>query len=159
MIQVKTYTVEEAKRKMEHYCAYQERCHKEVREKLIKMRMIPNVIDLIITHLINENYLNEQRFANTYVLGKFRIKKWGKFRLAQELKKRELSKYTINKALSNISEKEYFETFDELAEKKFNSLRSTNKPTDRKKLADYLLYRGWEPQFVYDKVADLFSAK
>ena len=155
----KSYTVDEAKTKMEHYCAYQERCHKEVREKLVKMRMIPEAIDIIISHLITENYLNEQRFANTYVMGKFRMKKWGKFRLAQELKKRELSKYSINKALCNISDKDYMEMFDELAEKKFNSLNSKSEMKDKKKLADYLLYRGWEPHLVYDKVAELFASK
>ena len=159
MIQGKSYTVDEAKSKMERYCVYQERCHKEVRDKLVKMRMIPEAIDIILTHLINENYLNEQRFANNYVSGKFRIKKWGKFRLAQELKKRELSKYTINTALSNISDKDYFETFDQLAEKKFNSLKSTHTQADKKKFADYLLYRGWEPQLVYEKVTELFNAK
>lgn len=154
MLQGKTYTVDEAKSKMQHYCAYQERCHKEVREKLIMMRMIPAAIDLIITDLINENFLNEQRFADTYVRGKFRIKKWGKLRLTQELKRRELSKYTINKALGNISNEEYLETFNSLVEKKLKTLKSASSLSDKRKLADYLLYRGWEPHLVYEKVSD-----
>ena len=72
----KTYTVDEAKAKMEYYCGYQERCHKEVRDKLTQMKMIPEAIDLILVHLIECNYLNEQRFAEQFTLGKFRIKKW-----------------------------------------------------------------------------------
>ena len=71
----KTYTIDEAQKKLENYCAYQERCHKEVRAKLKSMRMIPEAIDKIMVHLINHNFLNEERFAKTFVRGKFRIKK------------------------------------------------------------------------------------
>ncbi|GAL68299.1 regulatory protein RecX [Jejuia pallidilutea] len=66
----KTYTVQEATRKLERYCAYQERCHKEVRQKLVSMHMIPEAIDVIIVHLLEHNYLNETRFAKTFVRGK-----------------------------------------------------------------------------------------
>ncbi|MDC1230189.1 RecX family transcriptional regulator, partial [bacterium] len=87
----KTYTVDEAQKKLENYCAYQERCHKEVRSKLMEMRMIPQVVDTIIVHLITHNFLNEERFAKSFVRGKFRIKKWGKVRLVRELKFRDVS--------------------------------------------------------------------
>ena len=73
----KAYSLEEAKRKLESYCAYQERCHKDVVEKLRGMKMIPEAIDQIATHLIQENYLNEERFARSFARGKFNIKKWG----------------------------------------------------------------------------------
>ena len=74
MKSIKTYTPEEAKRALEHYCVHQDRCHKEVEEKLSKMRLIPEIIEIVITHLIAENFLNETRFSQSYARGKFRIK-------------------------------------------------------------------------------------
>jgi len=155
MYQNKIYTVDEAQKKLEYYCAYQERCHKEVRQKLKGMKMIPEVIDNITVSLINQNFLNETRFATTFVRGKFKIKKWGKYRLTIELKKRDISKHNINLAISQISNYEYFEVFNALAKKKVDSLLETNKFKKKKKLADYLLYRGWESHLVYEKVNQL----
>ena len=83
MNNVKSYTVEEAKRKLESYCAYQDRCHKEVVNKLRDMKMIPLAIDTIIAHLIAHNFLNEERFAKSFARGKFNIKKWGKNRIVR----------------------------------------------------------------------------
>lgn len=156
MKSIKTYTLEEAKRSLEHYCAYQERCHKEVNEKLYNMRMIPEAIDVVIVHLLEHDFLNETRFAKTYVRGKYHIKKWGRKRLEIELKKREISTYNIKEAFKEISEVDYLHTFHELAEKKANTIKETNVFKKRKKLADYLLYRGWESHLVYDKVNDMF---
>ena len=150
-----TYTLTEAKKKLEQYCAYQERCHKEVLQKLRDMHMIPEAIDVVIGHLLEHNFLNEERFAKTFVSGKFKIKKWGKRRLVQELKQKDISKYNINLGLSTISDKEYIDTFNTLAEKKLEAIRESNNLKKKKKLADYLLYRGWEPHLVYDKVNQL----
>ena len=155
MYQNKTYTVDEAQKKLEYYCAYQERCHKEVRQKLKEMKMIPEVIDNITVSLIKQNFLNETRFATTFVRGKFKIKKWGKYRLTIELKKRDISKHNINLAISQIPNYEYMEVFNALAKKKVDSLFETNKLKKKKKLADYLLYRGWESHLVYEKVNQL----
>lgn len=155
MYQRQTYTVIEAKKKLENYCAYQERCHKEVQQKLKDMLMIPEAIDVVMAHLLEHNFLNEERFAKTFVSGKFKIKKWGKRRLTQELKQKDITKYTINLALKTISDKEYIETFNDLAEKKLQSIRESNILKKKKKLADYLLYRGWESHLVYDKVNEL----
>ncbi len=155
MHQKQTYTLTEAKKKLEHYCAYQERCHKEVRQKLKEMNMIPKAIDAVIGHLLEHNFLNEERFAKTFVRGKFKIKKWGKRRLTQELKQKDITKYNINLALAMISDDEYIETFNALAENKLASIREPNILKRKKKLADYLLYRGWEPHLVYDKVNEL----
>ena len=150
-------TVNEAKKKLEHYCAYQERCHKEVRQKLKDMNMIPEAIDAIVVHLLEHDFLNEERFAKTFVSGKFNIKKWGKRRLVQELKQKDIAKYNINIALAMISDKEYIDTFNVLAENKLKSIRETNSLKKKKKLADYLVYRGWEPHLVYDKVNELIK--
>ena len=152
-----TYTLNEAIKKLEHYCAYQERCHKEVQQKLKEMGMIPEAIDVVIGHLLEHNFLNEERFAKTYVQGKFKIKKWGKRRLTLALKQKDVSKYNINLGLSMLSDEEYIVTFNTLAEKKFNSIKETNSLKKKKKLADYLLYRGWEPHLVYDKVNELIK--
>ncbi|MDG1714335.1 regulatory protein RecX [Lacinutrix sp.] len=151
----KTYSVDEAQKKLEYYCAYQERCHKEVLEKLQVMRMIPDAIDIIVVHLIKHNFLNEARFARTFVSGKFRIKKWGRYRLTLELKKKNISKVNLKAALDEISEDEYLEVFNALAEKKFDSILETNVFKKKKKLIDYLLYRGWESHLVYEKANQL----
>jgi regulatory protein len=152
-----TFTLIQAKKKLEQYCAYQERCHKEVQQKLKDMHMIPEAIDVVIAHLLEHNFLNEERFAKTFVSGKFKIKKWGKRRLALVLKQKDISKYTINLALSTIGEDEYIDTFNALAEKKLRSIRESNILKKKKKLADYLLYRGWESNLVYDKVNELIK--
>jgi regulatory protein len=157
MISNKTYTVTEALLKLQNYCSYQERSHQEVQQKLAGMRMIPEAIDQIIVHLLEHNFLNEERFAKTYVSGKFRIKKWGRRRLTLELKKKGICKFNINQALNEINDVEYIETFNALAEKRINYIKEINKLKKKKKLADYLLYRGWESHLVYEKVNHLIK--
>lgn len=148
----KTYTVDEAQKKLENYCAYQERCHKEVRNKLREMKMIPEAIDKITVHLIQHNYLNEERFAKAFVRGRFRIKKWGKNRLIRELKFREISKYSIDIALKEIDLDDYYKTLDELIQKRISQVKEKNIYKKKKKVVDYLLYRGWESHLVYEKL-------
>ena len=150
-------SVQEAQKKMERYCAYQERCHKEVEKKLKEMRMIPEAIDSIMGHLIQENYLNEERFARSFARGKFNIKKWGKNRIKNELKLRDISRFNVQLALKEIDEQDYFSTLDTLAKKRLAQLSEPNKAKKRKKLSDYLLYRGWESQLVYEKVMELIK--
>lgn len=151
----KSYTVDEAKRTLEKYCAYQERCHKEVNQKLYDLNMVPEARELIIVHLIEHNFLNEERFAKGYARGKFRIKKWGKQRITRELKFRNVSAYNIKSALKEINETDYSNTFNLLAIKRFDAVKESNKYKKRKKIADYLLYRGWESNLVYAKVKEL----
>ncbi|GBF18257.1 recombination regulator RecX [Arenibacter sp. NBRC 103722] len=150
-----SFSVDEATRKLEGYCAYQDRCHKEVISKLREMNMIPQAIDLIVGHLIQENFLNEERFARSFARGKFKIKKWGKNRIVNELKHRDISKYNITMALKEIESKEYLNTFNALAKKRLSEIREKDLQKRRKKLADYLLYRGWESGMVYEKVYEL----
>ena len=153
---IKTYTVEEAKRSIERYCAYQERCHQEVAKKLRDMRMIPAAVDEILAHLIQHNFLNEERFARAFARGKFRHKKWGRGRIVRELKQRQIGKYNIDQALKELEEEDYEGVFDTLSRKRLQQLTSEkDKYRKRKKLADYLLYRGWEAHLVYDKVKEL----
>ncbi len=150
-----SYTIKEATKKLESYCAYQERCHKDVVKKLREMEMIPEAIDQIIVHLIQENYLNEERFSQSFARGKFKIKKWGRIRIVNELKLRDISKYNITSALGEIEDGIYQGTFDRLAQKRWENLKETDIRKRKRKLADYLLYRGWESHMVYDKVNEL----
>jgi len=152
----KSYTLEQALSKLQKYCTYQDRCHIEVERKLTEMRMIPQAKEQIIMSLIEDDYLNEERFALAFVKGKFRIKKWGRIRLKAELKKRKISKYLIKSALEQISEKDYLFTFEELANRKANSIKADSILLKKKKLADYLIYRGWESSLVNNKVNQLF---
>ncbi len=153
----KYYSLQEATKKMEHYCAYQERCHKEVTEKLRGMNMIPEAIDQILGHLIQENYLNEERFAKAFARGKFNIKKWGANRIKRELKFRDISVYNIKSALKEITNEDYLIAFDELARKRLSQIKETNNFKKKKKLVDYLLYRGWESHLVYEKANELIK--
>lgn len=155
MTTVPSYTLTEAIKKVEGYCTYQDRCHKEVHNKLREMRMIPEAVDQIIIHLIQNNYLNEERFAKSYARGKFTIKKWGKVRITGELKQREISKYKIQIALREIDDALYLKTLDALAKKRLGAIVESNTQKKKKKLADFLLYRGWESHLVYDKIREL----
>jgi regulatory protein len=149
------YSVKEAIHKIEHYCAYQERCHDEVVQKLRSMKMDSDEIDTILVHLIKDNFLNESRFACSFARGKHRIKFWGKIRIVNELKFRKITQYNINLALKEISIEEYLSTFDTVAERQWETISETNNLKKRKKFCDYLLRKGFESNLVYEKVKEL----
>ncbi len=152
----KYYTVEEATRKLEKFCVYQDRCHKEVTQKLKDMGMIPLAINQIVAHLIEHNFLNETRFAKAFCRGKFNQKKWGKQRIIRELKHRNISSYNIKLALQEIPEDQYLKTFEILVNKRLEQLTyETNIQQKRKKLANYLLYRGWESHLIWEKTSQI----
>lgn len=153
----KTYTVEEAQRKLEHYCSYQERCHDEVVKKLKSMNMIPQAIDVIVNHLIQNNFLNEERFACSFARGKHRIKHWGKSRIISELKARGISKYNIDRALKEIDPYEYIQVFHTIAEKQWDSVNERNLQKKKAKVMGYLMRKGFESHLVYDKITELSS--
>lgn len=149
------YSIKEAIHKIEHYCAYQERCHEEVIQKLRSMKMDADEIDTILAHLINDNFLNESRFACSFARGKHRIKFWGKIRIVNELKFRKITQYNINLALKEITLEEYTATFDTLAERNWETIKETNELKKRKKFCDYLLRKGFESNLIYEKVKEL----
>lgn len=151
----KTYTVDEAKLKLEYFCSYQERCHGDVIEKLRTMKMIPEAIDLIVVHLLDHNFLNEERFACSFARGKHRMKCWGKIRIVNELKFRNISKYNITTALKEITQEEYLSNFHKLAENHWQNMRERDSLKKRKKFCDFLLRKGFESNLVYEKVRDL----
>ncbi|WP_268848193.1 regulatory protein RecX [Flavobacterium aestivum] len=148
-------TIKEAIQKIEHFCAYQERCHEEVVSKLWSMKMNSGEIDQIIVHLIEHNFLNETRFACSFARGKHRIKHWGKIRITNELKVRKIGQNLINLALKEISPEEYIATFEDLAERNWKSMSENDLLKKRKKFCDYMLRRGFESNLIYDKVREL----
>ncbi|WP_343704959.1 regulatory protein RecX [Flavobacterium sp.] len=150
-----TFTIKEALQKLEHFCAYQERCHDEVVDKLYSLKMTRDEIDNIVVQLIEGNFLNETRFACSFARGKHRIKHWGKIRITNELKARNISSTNITLALKEISAEEYFETFENLAERCWNGISENNLLKKRKKFCDYMLRRGYESNLVYEKVKEL----
>ena len=149
------YNVELAVKKMEGFCGYQERCLQEVDFKLNSMKIDIGIKEKVIRHLLENDFLNEERFAKAFCRGKFRIKKWGRHRIIRELKRNNITKPNINSALREINEVEYHKTFNDLAIKRFLEIKETNIFKKRKKLTDYLLYRGWESNLVYEKTLEL----
>ena len=152
------FTIKQATQKLEHYCAYQDRCHEEVVQKLRTMKMDADEIDSVVVHLITDNFLNEERFACSYARGKHRIKHWGKIRIVNELKFRKISASLIKIALKEIDDSDYFGIFDELADKHWETISEKNLLTKRKKFCDYFLRKGWENELIYQKVKELEKA-
>ena len=150
-------TQPEAQLKLEYYCSYQERCHQEVVQKSYDLGMRSNEIDAIVVHLLQHNFLNEERFARSFARGKHRIKLWGKIRIVNELKQRHISAPNIKCALTEIDEAEYQNTLDALAERHWDTIRETNAQKKKKKFCDYLLRKGWEGNLVYEKLKELSS--
>lgn len=148
-------SISDAKKKLEHYCAYQERCHDEVTQKLRSLALDPNEIDEVIVHLIENNFLNEERFSCCFARGKFRIKSWGKNRIVNELKSRNISQYNINQGLKEIDDDDYTTTFNSLAETTWTAITEKNKLKKRKKFCDFMLRKGFESDLVYEKVKEL----
>ena len=149
-------TKEQALPKVRQYCAYQERCHSEVKEKLYSFGLYKKDVEQLISNLIEENYLNEERFAIVFAGGRFRIKHWGKVKIKYELKQKQVSEYCIKKALQEINSADYLKTLYKLAEGKLKLLEvEKNIFTKKKKLQDYLLQKGFEGQLIQTVIKDL----
>lgn len=151
----KSYTVDEATKLLENYCAYQERCHKEIEQKLYDINMIPEAKEKIILHLLQHNFLNEERFAKAFVRGKFSIKKWGRIRIINELKFKNISVYNINASLKEINNEDYIEALQKLAEKKLPKIKESNLFKKRNKLSTFLISKGFESDLVFKTVKSL----
>jgi len=150
------FTPQQSVPKIKQYCAYQERCHAEVRDKLYSFGLNKIEVEEIISGLITENYLNEERFAIHYAGGKFRMKQWGKNKIKQSLKFKQVSDYCIRKALKEIDSKEYEKTFQKLAEQKLKTLKSEkNIFIKKRKLQDFLIQKGYENEKIREAVNNL----
>ena len=150
----KRLTKEQAFQKLKHFCGYQERCHSEVKEKLFSLGIGKVERDEIVSMLIEENYLNEERFAIAFAGGKFRLKQWGRIKIRSELKKRRVSDYCISKALKQINDKEYLQMMKKLSEKYSSSLKEEADIIRKKKTIDYLMQKGFEGELVYNTIKE-----
>jgi regulatory protein len=157
MLYKKHLTKEQALQKIKHYCAYQERCHQEVKEKLYQLGVWKNEQDQIMATLIEENYLNEERFAIAFAGGRFRIKHWGRVKIKYELKQKQVSEYCIKKALKQISEEDYQQLLQKLATEKYASLKGEQYLVRKKKTMDYLFQRGFEGELVSEALKSIIE--
>ncbi len=149
--ETKNIGTEKSFQKAKYYCAYQERSHAEVKKKLYGFGLYKNEVELLTSQLIEENYLNEERFAMAFAGGKFRIKHWGKTRIKYELKQRKVSDYSIKKSLAAIPDDEYEKKLQKLAEEKLEILKSEkNIFTKKSKLQNYLVAKGYEYNLVFE---------
>lgn len=147
---------EQALQKARHYCGYQERCHSEVQEKLYSFGLRKPQVEAALATLIEENYLNEERFAVEFAGGHFRLKQWGRIRIRYQLKQKQVSDYCIRKALAGIDEEDYERTLRRLAEQKWEKLAAEDHfLVRRRKLQEYLLHKGYEA----DRVTAVLPAK
>ena len=151
----KAYTVGQIKAKMEHYCAYQDRCHYDVEKKMREFFLIPEAKDEILLGLISDNFLNEERFAKSYARGKFRIKQWGKNKIIQEFKKRHISEYLIKTGLKEIEYSDYYNTIEKLILKKKETIKASNTYELEKKLISFMMNKGYEYELIREVLSDI----
>lgn len=153
----KHLSYEQARAKLQAYCAYQERCHKEVRSKILDLGIYGDDVDAIIADLIEDNFLNEQRYAIAFAGGKFRIKKWGKNRIIHALKQMQISNYCIKKAIqSEFPEEAYQATLLQVIQKKDQLLKEKNRFRRKQKLAKHTIEKGFESHLVWEALNRLF---
>lgn len=145
-------TKEQALQKLRHFCGYQERCHSEVKEKLYNLGVFKKDHDEIVAALIEEKYLNEERFAIAFAGGKFRLKQWGRVKIEYELKQKQVSNYSIKKALKQIDEEVYLRVLNKLAEEKYVALKDEQFLVRKKKTMNYLAGKGFEMELVREVV-------
>ncbi len=139
-------------RRAASYCAYQERSHSEVRQKLRSMGAPGSMTERIITQLITDDFLNEERFARAFARGKNLLKKWGRIRIREELRQHGVSDANIRLGLSEIDENTYLSRFAILCETKWETLHGLDKMIRQKKCADFLIYKGYESDLVYSEL-------
>lgn len=157
-MQKKFLTKEQALQKLKQYCAYQERSHYEVKQKLWELGIRPADQEEVIASLIEDDYLNEERFAIQFAGGKFRMNDWGKKKIYYALKEKKVSDYCIKKGLAAISDEDYQKTLEDLAEKKYEALKGDAPMERRKKTIDYLLQKGYEHELI-NKIVSYLAQK
>lgn len=136
--------------KMQSWCAYQERCQQDARTKLYELGLWPEAVENIIVKLIEDNFLNEERFATAFARGKFTIKKWGRIKIKQELKQKRVGDYCLKKAMQQIDETEYMATLKNLIDSKRKLIKEKSPIKLNYKLMNYVLSKGYEKDLVFD---------
>ncbi|MFN0049814.1 MAG: regulatory protein RecX [Cytophagales bacterium] len=145
--------------KASRYCAYQERTQAEVRNKLRELELWDEAIEEVIVELIQENFINEERFAKAYASGKFRNLKWGKIKIKQGLKQHGLSDYCIKKGLAEIAGDDYEKTITKLIEKKLPAMKEKNSSIRNQKMIKFLMGKGFEADIVIDLIKKTTTEK
>ena len=148
----KVYNIKEVTEKIQSFCALQDRCQWEVEKKMRDWGIEDDIIENILTDLILEKFIDEQRFAESFCRGKFRIKRWGKVKIKNELKRRKISDSCINKGLGQIEEKEYYSVLEKLFEKKKSSLKDKNQFIRKGKIAKNLQQKGFESNLIWELI-------
>ena len=144
-----------AHQKLEHYCAYQDRCHQEVRKKLLDLGCYGDDLEEVMAQLVIDNFLNEERFARSYARGKFRIKGWGRYRITRDLKQKQISAYCIKKAMEELEEFDYDERLVEVLLKKNRLLREPDMFKRKGKLAKFAMTKGFETSLIWETLRQL----
>ncbi|MDY3317577.1 regulatory protein RecX [Riemerella anatipestifer] len=153
----KLFTFDEIKLKMVNYCTYQDRCHQEVEQKMREFMLIPEAKDEILLYLMREDFLNEERFARSYVRGKFYHKSWGRKKIANHLKFKGVSEKLITMAMAEIDEEDYLEVLNKLTEKYINNSKSGIDFDGKQRVVKYLLGKGYEYEVIQVVVNQYFN--
>jgi regulatory protein len=149
MLPRKQLTPQQALQKARHYCGYQERSHRDVKEKLYSFGLRKTEVEQLLSQLIEDNYLNEERFATQFAGGHFRMKQWGRVKIRYELKQKQISEYCIKKAMKEIGDEAYEKTLATLTANKWKTLKGEkNLFSKLRKTQDYLLQKGYEPALI-----------
>ncbi|HEY1023602.1 MAG TPA: regulatory protein RecX [Sphingobacteriaceae bacterium] len=150
---------QQARQKIESYCAYQERSQQEVRNKLYEMGLRTADVEEVIAELIQTNFLNEERFALAYASGKFRLKQWGRKKIRQGLKVKGVPDKLISKALSSIEDSQYVRTLADILAKKSSQLTEKHPAKRKNKLVQYAISKGYETDLIFDTLKSSNLAK
>jgi len=153
----KISTASEALVKIFRYCAYQERSHREVKTKLFEYGLPSTEVEEIMSHLITEGFLNEERYAKAFAGGKFRIMKWGKLKIKRELESYGVSPRNIARGLAEINSSEYSQTLLRLVKKKLNQIKDDSIHKKKNKAARFVIGKGYESELVWEIVNDLMA--
>jgi regulatory protein len=151
-------SVDQILEKISHYCAYQERAHRQVKQKLLHLGVDSEQADQILARLITDGFLNEERFAKSYAGGKFRMMKWGRLKIVRELEQLAVSAKNVQSAMKEINEVDYQQTLRDLLHRKMKIVNQANPYQWRDKLARYAISKGYEPDLVWQMLGELTPA-
>ena len=151
----RVYKISDAISRIKNYCVLQDRCQWDVRQKLTEWGLLENTKDIIMIELINDSFIDEERFSRSFCRGKFRIKKWGRRKIEFELKIKNISSVCIKKGMEEIDEKEYLKVLENQAEKKNGLIKEKNHFKRQTKLGNYLIKRGFEANLVWGKLKEM----
>ena len=144
------FTLQEYNKKLEYYCAYQERCHQEVKQKLYQLKCPTHWHDEVVVHLIHQNYLNESRFAHWYTISKWHQKKWGKLKILSALRQKNIPDNLINQALNDISQEDYLHYIHQQIKKISNEIIEDNQAKKKQIILQKMTQKGFEANLVLD---------